>query len=94
MTSDTIVARFRQTTRELLDYQIDWTLSDGDTIASAQWIVPTGMTLGADERGPITTATSTRAWLSSSTPGTYVVSCVVTTTEGRTIERRLQLTVA
>lgn len=71
---------------ENLDYGIDWSalLSSGETIASADWLIADGLTGGsAGIAGSVTTK-----WLSGGAAGrTYTVDCVMTTNQGRVIER-------
>jgi hypothetical protein len=71
---------------DILDYSIDWTrlLDPGDTIASVTWIVPSGLTGGAE----LITGAITTVWLSGGTTGrTYDVTARVTTSGGRQIDR-------
>jgi hypothetical protein len=67
-----------------VDYSVDWTdwLADtgGDTIASAQWIVPTDLTASNESH----TTTAATVWLSGGTVGTdYTVVSRITTVDGR-----------
>ena len=78
-----------------LDYAMDWSrwLAAGDSIASAVWVVPTGLT---EPSSPGQSVTGTRAivWLSGGTAGeTYLIPCQVVTTQGRVEERTLPLKV-
>jgi hypothetical protein len=68
-----------------LDYFIDWTPWLGaDTIVSATWIVPTGITKTAQTN----TTTGATVWLSGGTMNySYTVTCRVVTAGGRTDDR-------
>jgi hypothetical protein len=66
-----------------LDYTVDWSqwlLRDGDTIASATWTVPTGITQeSADNDG-----TTAVVWLSAGTVGeSYQITSHIVTAGGR-----------
>ena len=78
----------------LLDYTFDWNasaanggpwLQTGETIqGAATWTVPAGITLDHQTDG----ATTSTAWLAGGTAGTsYLVTCDITTSSGRTDER-------
>lgn len=75
----------------VLDYTLDWTKwLDGDTLSSATFTVPNGVTKD-DESNDTTTAT---VWVSGGTAGTsYVIRCRVTTAAGRTEDRSFTLLV-
>lgn len=81
---------------DVLDYSIDWhdqlTLPAApDSIASVVWVVPAGLTAGIQIHA-LGVAT---IWLSGGTAGVeYVVTCRITTTAGRVIERSARLAVA
>ncbi len=72
-------------------YAIDWTLDDGDAIASAVWSAP-GLTVVA------TSSTSTRTTITLSggtvSVGVYAVTCTITTTAGLVFPRTASLRVA
>lgn len=77
-----------------LDYAIDWTawLTDGDTISTATWTVPTGIT----EATPAPSLTDGKAtiWLEGGTVGvSYPVVCHVVTAQGRTDDRTITIVV-
>lgn len=73
-----------------LDWTFDWTawLADGDTITSHH-LIPDGITISQHAH----TATTVTTWLSDPTPGkTWAsVTCRITTAQGRTDDRTLQL---
>jgi hypothetical protein len=74
-----------------LDYVISWSswLPTGDTIASAVWSVPAGLTEA--DASSITTTTTT-CWLSGGTVGeVYRVTCRITTAQGRIDDRSISL---
>ena len=75
----------------VLDYTLDWTKwLDGDTIDTATFTVPDGLTLD-DSTNDTVLAT---AWLSGGTAGTsYVVRCRITTAGGRTEDRSFTILV-
>jgi hypothetical protein len=77
----------------VVDYEATWTpwlAEDSDTIVTATWIVPTGLTV-TDESHTDTTAT---VWLSGGTVGqSYVVTSRVTTAQGRTDDRSMLIVV-
>jgi hypothetical protein len=78
---------------EILDYAVDWTdwlTGENDTAASANWIVPTGLTQVS------TSLASGKATirLSGGTDGSdYAVTCRLTTTGGEIADRTLRITV-
>ena len=70
---------------EILPYTFDWGqrwLEDGDVLRSANWAVPTGLTLGDGANGapsPSFTDTLATAWFLGGTIGDlYSVSCTIT----------------
>ena len=74
----------------VLDYAVDWSdwLETGEALVSATWTVPTGLTQ-TDADLAAETAT---VWLSGGTAGaSYLLSCKVSTTLGRTDERSFRL---
>lgn len=75
----------------VLDYTLDWTKwLDGDTIDTATFTVPNGLTLD-DSTNDTVLAT---AWLSGGTAGTsYVVRCRITTAGLRTEDRSFTILV-
>lgn len=76
-----VLQEFRQTPTDVLDYTISYaswltTTAGGDTISSATWKVPPGLT-AANSSNTTTTATN---WLSGGTSGVrYVVTCTIVT---------------
>lgn len=74
---------------DTLDYLLDWSLFlDSDTISSAVWTVPSGLTKTAQSE----TTTTTTVWLSGGTADTlYTLDCTITTAGGRTAQRRVGL---
>lgn len=74
----------------VLDYGFDWSewLESGETISSAVWTVPTGLTKDSQSES----ATITTAWLSGGTAATdYSVACKIVTSAGRTEERTIKI---
>jgi len=76
---------------EVLDYSIDWSAqmaADGDTIASAEWIVPAELTKGAE----VVTGNIVTVWLSGGTAArSHFVTSRITTTAGRVMDRSARL---
>jgi hypothetical protein len=84
--------RFQKDPDAVLDYTYDWTrwLQAGETISSHSIIVPTGITLGSSATGDGLVT----AWLSGGVNGTiYMVTCRITTNQGRTDDRSIWLSV-
>ncbi len=73
-----------------LDYGVDWSAWLGtDTIATAVWTLPAGLT--QPRPSSVAGATAT-VWLAGGTAGTvYLVSCRVTTATGRVDDRSLRI---
>ena len=67
---------------DVLDYTVDWsTWLGADTIVSATWAVPAGIT----QDSVAATTTTTTIWLSGGTSGTnYTIGVRIVTTDGRT----------
>jgi len=67
---------------EVLDYSVDWSGPlAGDTIVTSTWMVPAGLTSGADNM----TDSSTTIWLSGGTENaSYELLNRITTAGGRT----------
>lgn len=82
---------FRRDPDSVLDYRWDWTKwLDGDTITSHDVTPPDGITLDSTEA----TASTVTAWLSGGTTGQrYELVCRITTAQGRTDERTMQIDV-
>lgn len=81
----------------VLDYGIDWSSWLGDdTIASSDWMVPTGITEVDDDDHPTTnTTTTTTIWLSGGTSGvTYRIVNHIVTAAGREDDRSIYIRVA
>jgi len=82
---------------EILDYTIDWGGSVelpgrtfGDTILTAIFTVPVGLTKQSESHTP-TTAT---VWLAGGTLGaTYEILCRITTAGGRTMDQTTKLSI-
>lgn len=77
-----------------VDYEVDWsaelTAMGDDTIVSAEWVVPTGITL-TDESNTTTTHT---IWLTGGTLGaSYTVTSRITTAGGRIEDQSITLSV-
>lgn len=78
---------------DVLDYSLDWNdqlqlVTPADTIAAVVWTVPAGLTAGAQYHAAGVATT----WISGGTAGTdYRVTCRVTTSAGRVIERTVAL---
>lgn len=75
-----------------LDYGLDWSgwLQDSETISTAVWTVPTGITKSSQQES----STETVIWLSGGTAGTnYNLSCKITTSSGRIDERTMTIIV-
>ena len=80
---------------DVLDYGLDWSdqlalVAPADTISSATWTVPAGLTAGAQfVVGGVATT-----WLSGGAAGTdYTLTCRIVTAGGRTLERSVKLLV-
>lgn len=72
---------------EVLDYSVDWSAvlaEDGDTITTATWIVPVGLTKGDEqlESGVMTVMLS-----GGTAQTTYSITSRIATAGGRTHER-------
>lgn len=75
---------------DVVDYKVNWladkdpVLSAGETIATATWTVPPGITKDSDTK----TTTTTTVWLSGGVVGErYDIACRITTNQQRTFER-------
>ena len=83
---------------DLLDYSIDvggvidpTATPTGDTIATATWTVPSGLTKTAQ----VESGTVAVVWLAGGTAGrTYTLNVDVVSVQGRTVNRDVQLQVA
>ena len=76
-----------------LDYTVDWEdwLATGETISSATWTIPSGLT---DEENESNTTTSATAWVSGGSVGTeYQLVCKIVTSEAREDARTIRITV-
>jgi len=76
----------------VMDYQIDWTDWLGaDTIVTATWTIPAGVTSTGDSNTEYTTT----VFISGGTIGAvYPILCRVDTTGGRTTDRTIRLLIA
>ena len=77
----------------VLDYTIDWEdwLESGETISTATWSIPSGLT---DEENESNTTTSATVWVSGGVLGTrYAVRGHIVTSEGREDSRTIYITV-
>lgn len=73
---------------DLLDYWITYAPTDGDTIVSASWDVPDGLTSSDEE----VTAERATVWITGGTAGTeYLFTGRIVTTMGRTIDQSFKL---
>lgn len=78
-----------------LDYAVDWTawLQTGETITTATWTIPAGITQPAG-KPPTVTGGKATVWLTGGTPGTrYPITCHITTSAGRQDERTMTIDV-
>ena len=76
----------------VLDYKADWSvwLADGETITSSNWSVPTGITKDSQSA----TTTTATVWLSGGSLGSsYSVVNRISTNQGRTDERTMEIVV-
>lgn len=79
---------FLKDSAAVLDYQWDWSdwLASGETIVSGTVTTPTGIVEDSEVIG----STAVTAWLSGGTVGvTYVLQCTITTSAGRTDNRKM-----
>lgn len=85
------IGKFKKDPAAVLDYTIDWSRwLAGDTITSASWTVPAGITqtLATND------GSSATVWLSGGTAGTsYTVKGLINTQAGRTDERSILIKV-
>ena len=86
-----VLGTFLKDQNAILDYRIDWSLwLDGDTISTSTWTLESGITKATDTF----TDTITTIWLSGGTLGTtYTVSNRITTANGRTEDRTIEVSV-
>lgn len=76
----------------ILDYGFTWRkwLQSGETISSAVWTVPTGITLVSQEESGIIT----KVWLSGGEAGVeYILTCHITASSGRADDRSFKILV-
>jgi hypothetical protein len=85
------VATYTKDPDATLDYVLDWsTWLSSDTIGTATWTVPAGLTKASQS---FTTTTAT-VWLSGGTVGeNHFVTCRVTTAAARTDDRSILIRV-
>lgn len=88
MTALPTIATFIKNDDAVLDYPMSWAAWLGsDTIADAEWTVPSGLT--TPKAATVTTTTAT-VWLGGGTIGEdYRVTCKITTAAGRVDERSI-----
>lgn len=75
---------------EVLDFLLDWSarVTDGDTITTSQWIMPTATSGGIIKNSDTSTASTTTIWLSGGIDGTsYSIVNRVITAGGRTMDQ-------
>jgi len=88
--ADTIARMPLKDPDSILDYSEDWSdwLATGETLSTAVWTVPAGLTNVAEALGD----SAATVWVSGGTAGTtYTVSCLITTTDGRTDRRSFSI---
>lgn len=76
----------------VLDYTVDWSdwLSDGETIATSEWLDVEGIVKDFDTN----TDTTATVWLSGGTsPEVYVLTNRITTSDGRGDDRSIRIRV-
>ena len=81
---------FDKAASAILDYQWDWSLwlAPGETITTATFSVPSGLTLTSQSN----TTTTATAWLSGGSAGqTYPVVNQIATNQGRTDSRVINI---
>lgn len=79
----------------VLDFAVDWAswLQDGETITSASWTIPDGLTQPPAQPASIDGG-RTIVWLAGGTVGqTYRASVHITTSAGRQDDRSIEVTV-
>lgn len=77
-----------------LDFALDWSawLTAGDSLSTAQWSVPAGLT---KPKPSVVSGSRAVVWLGGGTLGwTYKVMCRIVTAQGRTDERELTVLIA
>lgn len=80
----------------LLDYPFDWSNAGLGWLATGETVVSNTVTVDAGLTNPIVTASTTAVtvWLSGGTIGrSYLVSCTITTSAGRTDTRSIRVIV-
>jgi hypothetical protein len=93
--TSSITQQFRKDPSATLDFTFDWSawLPTGDTISSVTWAISTGVTL-ASSPAPSHTTTTATTFVSGGTAGTsYILSCTITTAQGRIDTRSLTIAV-
>ncbi|MGB3443906.1 MAG: hypothetical protein WBA97_34645 [Actinophytocola sp.] len=76
----------------VLDYGVDWSawLSEGEAITASNWTVPSGITKDSQSHS----GSDATVWLSGGTTGlSYEVTNRITTNQGRTDDRSIQIVV-
>jgi len=83
---------FEKDPQAVLDYKVDWSdwLTDGETITTSTWTVPSGITEDSDTHDD----DSATIWLSGGTAGKrYTVINHIVTTAGREDDRSIVISV-
>lgn len=79
--------------QDVVDYPVEWAdvlELDGDTLTSATWTFPEGLTKQADAIA----GTQAVVWIAGGTDGErYEISCLVVTAGGRTYDRTFSIVV-
>lgn len=85
------IATFVKDPSAVLDYTIDWSDFLGtDTIAAVVWTVLAGIS----QTSSMFAAKTATIWLGGGTAGiNYTAACLITTAQGRTDERTIQINV-
>lgn len=84
--------KFYKDSDAVLDYTVDWTewLAASETISTSVWTVQTGLTVDSSSN----TSFVGTVWLSGGVVGTtYTAANKITTNQGRTDERTLEIRV-
>jgi len=91
------IRRYQKDPSSKLPYGFDWTnwldsesMPSGETIASAVWTIPTGLTGTGEQIGTVLTKVDISGGEAGST---YTVACKVTTTGGYITERSFEISV-
>lgn len=91
------MASFVKDPEEVLDYTLDWSeyLPAGDTVASATWTVPDGITEStAPGHQHNVNGARTTIWLAGgSEPKDYLITCRIVSAQGRQADRTFEIAV-